>query len=235
MCVLVATRFDTRRKLKHLTTGLIAAGVATFATYATMIPVRAASLKIDTSRFMAEPVTDLQKLEDNENDMNVKMELLIMKIQAEFCRALEAMEDDGAKFKVDRWSRKAGGGGISCVLQDGTVFEKAGVNISVVSGNLPQGAVQQMRSRGKQLSEGELPFRALGVSAVIHPRNPMVPTIHFNYRYLEIQNKDGTWQWWFGGGTVNAIFCSGIFLGIEGGDDLLGHGLFGFGEVYISL
>lgn len=52
-----------------------------------------------------------------------------------------------AKFKVDRWLRKEGGGGITCVLQDGRVFEKAGVNISVVSGKLPPAAVQQMRSR----------------------------------------------------------------------------------------
>lgn len=52
-----------------------------------------------------------------------------------------------AKFKVDRWTRKEGGGGITCVLQDGRVFEKAGVNISVVSGTLPPAAVQQMKSR----------------------------------------------------------------------------------------
>lgn len=73
--------------------------------------------------------------------------------------------------------------------------------MSVVTGTLPPGAVQQMRSRGKTLSEGSLPFFAAGVSAVIHPRNPMVPTIHFNYRYFEVENKDGTVQWWFGGGT----------------------------------
>lgn len=61
-------------------------------------------------------------------------------------------------FVVDRWTRKEGGGGITCVLQDGRVFEKAGVNISVVSGVLPPGAVAQMRARGKKLVEGELPF-----------------------------------------------------------------------------
>lgn len=150
--------------------------------------------------YMAEPITPVEQLEKNKDDMKTQMELLIMRIQAEFCRALEAEEDQEAKFQVDRWLRKEGGGGITCVLQDGRVFEKAGVNISVVSGTLPPAAVQQMRSRGKKLENSELPFFAAGVSAVIHPRNPMVPTIHFNYRYFEVQDKDGV-QWWFGGGT----------------------------------
>lgn len=124
-----------------------------------------------------------------------------MRIQADFCRALEAEEDADSKFVVDRWMRKEGGGGITCVMQDGRVLEKAGVNISVVSGNLPPAAVAQMRSRGKKLGEGALPFFAAGVSAVIHPRNPMVPTIHFNYRYFEVTEPDGNVIWWFGGGT----------------------------------
>uniref|UniRef100_A0A8D2N8T6 Oxygen-dependent coproporphyrinogen-III oxidase, mitochondrial n=1 Tax=Zonotrichia albicollis TaxID=44394 RepID=A0A8D2N8T6_ZONAL len=97
----------------------------------------------------------------------------------------------------------AGGGGISCVLQDGEVFEKAGVNVSVVSGFLSEEAARQMRSRGKSLKakDGKLPFCAMGVSSVIHPKNPHVPTMHFNYRYFEIEEADGTKQWWFGGGT----------------------------------
>ncbi|KAH0625002.1 hypothetical protein JD844_032998 [Phrynosoma platyrhinos] len=96
-----------------------------------------------------------------------------------------------------------GGGGISCVLQDGEIFEKAGVNVSVVFGHLSEEAAQQMRSRGKSLKakNGKLPFCAMGVSSVIHPKNPYVPTIHFNYRYFEIEEADGTKQWWFGGGT----------------------------------
>uniref|UniRef100_A0A1Q3F933 coproporphyrinogen oxidase n=1 Tax=Culex tarsalis TaxID=7177 RepID=A0A1Q3F933_CULTA len=150
-------------------------------------------------KFMAEPITPKEVLASK--DMKAQMELLIMKIQADFCNALEGEENFGTKFTVDRWERKEGGGGITCVLQDGDVFEKAGVNISVVHGNLPKGAIQQMRSRGKQLADGELPFFAAGVSAVIHPRNPMVPTIHFNYRYFEVTDSQGTKQWWFGGGT----------------------------------
>lgn len=148
---------------------------------------------------MAEPITPFDKLNANPDEMKTKMELMIMKVQKEFCSALEKEEGEQT-FIVDKWDRKEGGGGISCVLQDGKVFEKAGVNISVVSGTLPPGAVTQMRSRGKKLGEGNLPFFAAGISAVIHPLNPMVPTIHFNYRYFEVEDQDGV-QWWFGGGT----------------------------------
>lgn len=158
--------------------------------------------RFNFSKYMAEPVTDTAKLTTNAEDMKTRMELFIMKIQTDFVRALEAEENFGKKFEVDRWLRKEGGGGITCVLQDGDVFEKAGVNISVVSGTLPPAAIQQMRSRGKQLGEGALPFFAAGISAVIHPRNPMVPTIHFNYRYFEVDDiASGQKQWWFGGGT----------------------------------
>ncbi|XP_072932423.1 oxygen-dependent coproporphyrinogen-III oxidase isoform X2 [Epargyreus clarus] len=155
---------------------------------------------IQLKNYMAEPITPIAHLEKTQDDMKTQMELLIMRIQAEFCRALEKEEDEESKFKVDRWTRNEGGGGITCVLQDGRVFEKAGVNISVVSGTLPPAAIQQMKSRGKNLENKELPFFAAGVSAVIHPRNPMVPTIHFNYRYFEVTDKNGV-QWWFGGGT----------------------------------
>lgn len=182
------------------TTVLVGAGVATYYTTGRKM-VEARSSKLDTSKFMALPLTPLEKLESNRGDMKTRMELMIMQVQADFCRALENEENFGSKFKVDRWERKEGGGGITCVIQDGDVFEKAGVNISVVSGNLPPGAVQQMRSRGKNLGEGQLPFFAAGVSSVIHPRNPMVPTIHFNYRYFEVTTAYGEKQWWFGGGT----------------------------------
>ncbi|CAH0553958.1 unnamed protein product [Brassicogethes aeneus] len=155
---------------------------------------------INTKDFMALPITNLEHLEKNKDDMKTKMELMILRVQADFCKALE-LEEDCNKFIVDRWTRKEGGGGVTCVMQDGKIFEKAGVNISVVSGNLPPQAVTQMKTRGKQLQGKNLPFFAAGISAVIHPVNPMVPTIHFNYRYFEVQNGDGEVQWWFGGGT----------------------------------
>ncbi|XP_022606917.1 oxygen-dependent coproporphyrinogen-III oxidase, mitochondrial [Seriola dumerili] len=151
--------------------------------------------------FMSPPVTDIGVLQGRREEMLTRMEMLIMETQADFCRALQ--EVDGGVFKVDRWERKEGGGGISCVMQDGKVFEKAGVNVSVVFGNLTEGAAKQMRSRGKVLKgkDGKLPFCAMGVSSVIHPKNPHIPTVHFNYRYFEIEEEDGTKQWWFGGGT----------------------------------
>ena len=75
------------------------------------------------------------------------------------------------------------------IQQDGSVFEKAGVNVSVVHGRLPQSAIKQMNTRGHQLPEGKdnMPFFACGVSSVVHPRNPNVPTVHFNYRYFEVR------------------------------------------------
>ncbi|XP_017262546.1 oxygen-dependent coproporphyrinogen-III oxidase, mitochondrial [Kryptolebias marmoratus] len=151
--------------------------------------------------FMSPPVTDISVLQKRKEEMSTKMEMLIMETQADFCKALE--EVDGGTFRVDRWDRKEGGGGISCVMQDGKVFEKAGVNVSVVFGNLTEEAAKQMRSRGKVLKgkDGKLPFCAMGVSSVIHPKNPHIPTVHFNYRYFEIEEEDGTKQWWFGGGT----------------------------------
>ncbi|XP_061594322.1 oxygen-dependent coproporphyrinogen-III oxidase, mitochondrial isoform X2 [Cololabis saira] len=150
---------------------------------------------------MSPPVTDVKVLLGRKEEMRTKMELLVMETQAEFCKALQ--EVDGGTFRVDRWQRKEGGGGISCVMQDGKVFEKAGVNVSVVFGNLTEEAAKQMRSRGKVLKgkDGKLPFCAMGVSSVIHPKNPHIPTVHFNYRYFEIEEADGSKQWWFGGGT----------------------------------
>ncbi|XP_066455258.1 oxygen-dependent coproporphyrinogen-III oxidase, mitochondrial [Eleutherodactylus coqui] len=152
--------------------------------------------------FMAPPVTEMEQLRRSGGEMCSRMELMIMETQAEVCRALQAA-DGGAGFTVDRWQRAEGGGGVSCVLQDSKIFEKAGVNVSVVHGYLSEEAIQQMRSRGKDLKtkDGKLPFCAMGVSSVIHPKNPHVPTIHFNYRYFEVEEADGNKQWWFGGGT----------------------------------
>ncbi len=155
--------------------------------------------------WMAEPISGYDALQGNLIEMKQRMEKLCMDLQHAFCRELEKFEgEDGKRFKVDRWKRKEGGGGVTCVLQDGKAFEKAGVNISVVHGNLPPAAVKQMRARGKNLPENEtLPFFAVGVSCVIHPVNPMVPTLHFNYRYFEVNAGKGNGErlWWFGGGT----------------------------------
>ncbi|KAF2168086.1 hypothetical protein M409DRAFT_65619 [Zasmidium cellare ATCC 36951] len=134
--------------------------------------------------------------------MRLRMEQFIKQKQEEIVRALEAV--DGKKFHADQWDRPNGGGGISCVLQDGNVFEKAGVNISVVYGTLPRAAISKMRVNHKALDPDveSLEFFAAGLSLVLHPHNPMAPTVHLNYRYFETANSDGsTNAWWFGGGT----------------------------------
>ncbi|GAO46010.1 hypothetical protein G7K_0255-t1 [Saitoella complicata NRRL Y-17804] len=134
--------------------------------------------------------------------MRLRMEQFIKEKQQEICKALEDI--DGNKFRVDSWKRPEGGEGISCILQDGNVFEKAGVNISVVYGKLPPAAVAAMREnhKGLEATDEPLPFFAAGISLVVHPHNPMAPTVHLNYRYFEIENQDGTPRaWWFGGGS----------------------------------
>ncbi|MDC0380284.1 oxygen-dependent coproporphyrinogen oxidase [Flavobacteriaceae bacterium] len=102
--------------------------------------------------------------------------------------------DGKAKFKEDLWQRKEGGGGRTRVIQNGTVFEKGGVNISKVHGPLPP-AMQSY------FNVGEVDFFACGLSLVIHPKSPMVPTVHANWRYFEMYDKDGAIvDQWFGGG-----------------------------------
>jgi coproporphyrinogen III oxidase len=137
-----------------------------------------------------------------DSPMRLRMEAFIKEQQKEIVSELEKL--DGKKFQIDSWSRDAGGGGISSVLQDGNVFEKAGVNISIVYGTLPKPAIAKMRANHKKIdaSVDSLPFFAAGLSMVLHPHNPMAPTVHLNYRYFETENPDGSINtWWFGGGT----------------------------------
>ncbi|CAH0041582.1 unnamed protein product [Clonostachys solani] len=136
------------------------------------------------------------------SSMRLRMEKFIKEQQQIIVRELERV--DGHKFRQDEWTRPNGGGGISCVLQDGNVFEKAGVGVSVVYGSLPKPAIAKMRANHKSMDPNveSLEFFAAGLSMVLHPRNPMAPTVHLNYRYFETANPDGTSQaWWFGGGS----------------------------------
>ncbi|TRY78516.1 hypothetical protein TCAL_08120 [Tigriopus californicus] len=152
--------------------------------------------------WLAEPLTDKGELLRSEKDsMRARMELMVLKAQKDICYELAKQENSRYRFRVDRWEREEGGGGITCIIQDGDTFEKAGVNISVVHGIIPPSAVAQMNSRGKNLPEGKtMPFFACGISSVIHPRNPNVPTIHFNFRYFEVEEGPSQTRWWFGGG-----------------------------------
>ena len=135
--------------------------------------------------------------------MRLRMESFIKTQQKEIVETLETL-DPSHKFRVDTWSRPNGGGGISCVLQDGQVFDKAGVNTSIVYGTLPRPAIEKMRVNHKALDPDvdSLEFFAAGLSCVLHPQNPNAPTVHFNYRYFETMDQDGKCNaWWFGGGT----------------------------------
>lgn len=114
-------------------------------------------------------------------------------LQDKICRALEEV-DGKAKFRQDNWQREGGGGGKTRVMENGAVFEKAGVNFSAVAGVLPE----QFASRIGEGIAGAAgrEFFATGVSLVLHPHNPYVPTVHANFRYLEKGQAS-----WFGGGT----------------------------------
>lgn len=132
--------------------------------------------------------------------MRERMKQLVHAAQDQICAALSGLED-GCDFRIDTWTRPEGGGGRSCVLQDGKIFEKAGVNVSVVHGTLTPEAARAMGG-GQHLTEPEhLRFFATGVSLVLHPHNPMVPTVHANYRYFERGDEGAPAAWWFGGGA----------------------------------
>lgn len=94
-------------------------------------------------------------------------------------------ETDGlAKFQEDIWERAEGGGGRTRVIENGKVFEKGGVNISAVHGKLP-------KSMQAYFKVGNVNFFACGLSLVIHPKSPMVPTVHANWRYFEMYDENG--------------------------------------------
>lgn len=127
--------------------------------------------------------------------MRTRFQRLARETQASITDALAEL--DGTPFHEDTWARPGGGGGWSRVLQGGRIFEKAGVNVSAVHGELTPQAVAAMRAR-----KGDLPdvrrFFATGISLVIHPHNPMAPTAHANYRYFELGDGEACW---FGGGA----------------------------------
>ncbi len=118
-------------------------------------------------------------------------------LQSKICSDLEALEDSSQTFSPDSWTREEGGGGLSMVLEGGETFEKAGVNFSHVTGSqLPPSATA---SRPELAGR---PFHATGVSIVVHPRNPYVPTSHANVRFFlaPAHQDDQNPVWWFGGG-----------------------------------
>ncbi len=111
-------------------------------------------------------------------------------------RIISALEDvDGKPFLRDAWQRPEGGGGISRLIEEGNVFERGGCNFSHVTGaKLPPSASAHRPELGGQ------PWEAMGVSLVLHPRNPYAPTVHMNVRFFSTTTADGKPVWWFGGG-----------------------------------
>jgi coproporphyrinogen III oxidase len=129
--------------------------------------------------------------------VQAKASAVVRAVQDEICGALEAVEaefGEGARFKDDRWVRAAGGGGLTRIL-NGAVVEKGGVNTSVVHGELSPDFAAQLPGSGAR-------FFATGVSLVIHPTNPHVPTSHANFRYIEHGEK----RWIGGGGDLTPYY-----------------------------
>lgn len=130
-------------------------------------------------------------MENTIDEQGVRQYLL--NLQDTICDALSSL--DGSEFIEDSWPRDAGGGGRSRVLTQGTVFERAGVNFSHVTGDtLPPSATASR----PELSG--VPFAAMGVSLVLHPNNPYAPTSHANVRFFVATTATGEPVWWFGGG-----------------------------------
>ncbi len=123
-----------------------------------------------------------------------QVKAFLLALQDQICQAL-ADVDGGASFKEETWERAEGGGGRSRVLTQGTVFEQAGVNFSHVFGDKMPGSATahrpELAGRG---------FEAMGVSLVIHPLNPHVPTSHANVRFFIAEKAGEAPVWWFGGG-----------------------------------
>jgi coproporphyrinogen III oxidase len=117
-----------------------------------------------------------------------------LELQQQICDQLEA-EDGTGKFIKDEWQREAGGGGLTKVMTHGAVIEKGGVNFSEVFGDALPASASAVRPElaGRN-------FHAMGVSLVIHPNNPMVPTSHMNVRFFMAEKEGEPPVWWFGGG-----------------------------------
>lgn len=118
----------------------------------------------------------------------------LLGLQDSICTAFEELDGSG-RFREDNWSRDAGGGGRSRVLENGSVFEKAGINFSHVFGPAlpPSATAARPELAGRT-------FQAMGVSLVIHPHNPYVPTSHANVRFFIAEKEASEPVWWFGGG-----------------------------------
>ena len=132
-------------------------------------------------------------METQKSSMKDKFYNYIENLQNSITSSIENL-DVKAIFKEDIWKRKEGGGGRTRVIENGAIFEKGGVNISAVHGELPEVLKNQFN-----VKQGN--FFACGLSLVLHPLNPFVPTVHANWRYFEMYDTEGNIvTQWFGGG-----------------------------------
>ena len=118
--------------------------------------------------------------------MKNKFSVYIDNLQSTITNHIENL-DGKSKFEKDNWNREKGGGGLTMVLENGNVFEKAGVNVSKVYGELPE-------SMSKLLNTNQSSFFACGISIVFHPKNPMVPTFHANLRSSNFRAPKSAFQ-----------------------------------------
>jgi coproporphyrinogen III oxidase len=126
--------------------------------------------------------------------MKTEFSKWIKELQEQICAETERI-DGKEKFLEDKWTRPDGGGGVTRVIQNGAVFEKGGVNTSEVFGPVTPAIRAQLKVEGDT-------FFAAGISLVIHPLNPMIPTVHANFRYFELYDKnENVIDSWFGGGA----------------------------------
>ena len=151
------------------------------------------SNSFETFEFEFDPTSRPARFEKPARSMKDKFFKYIHELQDTITSAFEAV-DGKAKFQEDLWKRPEGGGGRTRVIENGNVIEKGGVNISGVHGKLPD-------SMQQYFGVEDADFFACGLSLVIHPKNPMVPTVHANWRYFEMYDKTGNIvDQWFGGG-----------------------------------
>lgn len=139
-----------------------------------------------------------------------QVKAFLLQLQDDICQKLSAV--DGSEFIEDSWQREGGGGGRSRVLRNGGIFEQAGVNFSHVHGDAMPASATAHRPELAGRS-----FEAMGVSLVVHPRSPYIPTSHANVRFFIAEKAGADPVWWFGGGfdlTPTTVLKKMPFTGI---------------------
>ncbi|CAN7938245.1 unnamed protein product [Ixodes hexagonus] len=158
---------------------------------------------VDHTRFVGEPITNLETLLQNQDDMRRKMELFVLSAQADIIRELERFEDT-KKFHVTRWmDPNEGSGVITCVIEDGDTFEAAHVTVSVTSNDSSVDVPSWPGLKTEGGNHHHATPQSIRLDSAIHPRNPNIPTLYFNYKYVELTDKTSNTvlSRWFEGGT----------------------------------